>query len=59
MILELIKIYFGGVGIIYKHKDNSVQYQVNKLEELIDIIIPHFDKYSLITQKKEIFYYLN
>lgn len=52
MILELIKNYIGGVGIIYKHKDNSVQYQVNKLEELIDIIIPHFDKYPLITQKK-------
>jgi hypothetical protein len=26
-------------------------YRVNKLNDIINIIIPHFDKYSLITQK--------
>jgi hypothetical protein len=27
-------------------------YRVNKLNDIINIIIPHFDKYSLITQKQ-------
>lgn len=50
-ILELIKLYFGGIGNITKHNLNSVQYQVTCLKDLINVIIPHFDKYSLITQK--------
>ena len=49
-ILEEIKLYFG-VGFIYKHGKNSLQYQVKSLHDLTNIIIPHFDKYSLITQK--------
>ena len=32
--------------------DKSVQYRVGSLKDLNDKIIPHFDKYPLITQKK-------
>jgi hypothetical protein len=39
-------------------KDNYVSYEVVKLEDLINVIIPHFNKYSLLTEKL-IFYYLN
>jgi hypothetical protein len=48
--LELIKTYFG-VGIITKPVKDSVLYVVQPIKDL-DIIIKHFDKYPLITQKK-------
>ena len=50
-LLNKIQSFFGA-GSIYKHDDNSVQLQVYSIKELIDVIIPHFEKYSLLTQKK-------
>jgi hypothetical protein len=44
-----IKYFFNEIGSISFSNDNRVMYEVNKLN---DIIIPHFDKYSLITQKQ-------
>jgi hypothetical protein len=41
------------VGIISTQNKNSVQYRVGSLKDLNDKIIPHFDKYPLITQKKK------
>jgi hypothetical protein len=32
---------------------NSVQYRVGSLKDLNEKIIPHFDKYPLISQKKK------
>ena len=52
LILESLKSYFGGIGTISSHDDDSVQYRVASLKEIRDIIIPHFDKYQLITNKK-------
>ncbi|KAF1107978.1 hypothetical protein B8V09_03490 [Streptococcus agalactiae] len=49
-LLCQIKDYFG-VGSIVEYKE-SVSYVVTNLKELIDVIIPHFDKYPLITQKR-------
>jgi len=47
----LIKIKsFLGVGEIYERKESCI-YIVNSLNDL-QIIIEHFDKYSLITQKQ-------
>ena len=51
-ILELLKAYFGGIGKIYKQGKDSIQYQVFSQQDLTNIIIPHFDKYPLITQKR-------
>lgn len=50
--MELIKSYFGGQGNIYKQGKESIQYRVSSLQGLINAIIPHFDKYTLITQKQ-------
>lgn len=50
--MEQIKSYFGGVGNIWKQGNDSVLYNVTSLQDLTNVIIPHFDKYSLITQKK-------
>ena len=48
-ILEAIQRTLG-VGKIYKHGYNSLEYRVSSLKN-IKVIIDHFDKYPLITQK--------
>ena len=40
------------MGTISAQSKDSVQYRVASLKDLNDIIIPHFEKYPLITQKK-------
>jgi hypothetical protein len=35
---------------------NEVSFRVNSLEDLTNIIIPHFSKYSLLSQKAADFY---
>ena len=49
-LLENIQSYFG-IGQIYKHTQNSYSYRVQSVKDL-QVIITHFDKYPLITQKK-------
>jgi hypothetical protein len=49
-LLEMIKAYFNGVGSITNHGKDSIKYRVTSLKDLM-VIIDHFDKYSLITQK--------
>ena len=41
-----------GVGRISTHGLNTLVYRVNSLKEILTTIIPHFDKYPLITQKR-------
>lgn len=48
-LLCQIKDYFG-VGKITKHGDTTLQYTVRSLKDL-NIIMSHFDKYPLISQK--------
>lgn len=52
MLLRKIQ-YFFGVGIILERKNrNVVVYSVQSYRDITNVIIPHFDKYPLITQKK-------
>ena len=51
-ILQLIKNFFNGVGNINKERETSVQYHVTTLQDLTNVIIPHFNKFPLITQKR-------
>lgn len=48
-ILEAIQRTFG-VGKIYKHGADSIQYRVSSLKD-IKIIIAHFNNYPLVTKK--------
>lgn len=48
-ILEQIKNYFSA-GYITKHGINTIQYRVKSIKDL-ELIISHFEKYPLITQK--------
>ena len=50
-LLERIQVYFG-VGKIYYGPGNLVRFQVTSLEELINVIIPFYDKYPLVSQKR-------
>lgn len=50
-MLESIKTFFG-VGNTQINKDGSITYSVTGLKDLINVIIPHFDKYPLLTQKQ-------
>jgi hypothetical protein len=52
--LELIKIYFGGIGNINKQSKDSVQYSVTSQKDF-NVIIDHLNKYPLLTQKAALF----
>jgi hypothetical protein len=43
---------FYGVGDITKGSKDSIRYRVTSLKDLTRIIIPHFEKYPLISQKR-------
>lgn len=47
-----IKSFINKIGSILFINDNGIMYRVRKLKDILNIIIPHFDKYSLITQKQ-------
>lgn len=53
-VLKQIKSFFKGVGNIYIY-ESEIVYKVQKREDLINVIIPHFDKYSLLTEKQNDF----
>ena len=51
-LLLSIQAYFNGVGVVYKDlKYNKAYYNVSKPEDLMNVIIPHFKSYPLLTQK--------
>ena len=50
LLLEQIRNFWNGVGNI-EVKDNSCVFVVYSLDQLRDLIIPHFEKYPLLTQK--------
>jgi hypothetical protein len=50
-LLDNIQLFFG-VGKVYiNSKDNTAIYTVGSVKDLTNVIIPHFLKYPLITQK--------
>lgn len=51
-LLNRIKSFFGVGSISIRKRDNQVLYTVSSLNDLINVIIPHFEQYPLITQKQ-------
>ena len=51
-LLKLIQAYFGGIGRIGKERNDCCDFTVSSLNQILNWIIPHFDKYPLITQKR-------
>jgi len=50
-LLENVQLFFNGIGGIDKHGKTSSKYRVSSIKDL-SIIIDHFDKYPLLTQKR-------
>lgn len=51
VLLKLIKSYFGCGIIVSDEAKNVVSFRVSSLQDLTNIIIPHFSSYPLLTQK--------
>lgn len=51
LLLESIQASFGGVGNITKLGKDTIQYRVTSIKDL-KVIVDHFDKFPLITQKR-------
>lgn len=50
--MSQLKFFFGGIGYVSKHnKTSTVEFRVNTLKDLVNVILPHFDNYPLITKK--------
>lgn len=53
LLLMIHKYFFGGVGKIYTRKaDGTVYYIISSVKDIIKYVIPHFDSYPLVSQKK-------
>ena len=52
VLLENIKYTLGVGNIYYNSYDKSYKFKVSNINDLNDVIIPHFKKYYLITQKR-------
>jgi hypothetical protein len=50
-LLYEIQSFFGVGKITIRKRDNQAVYAVKSLKYLINVIIPHFSKYPLLTQK--------
>jgi hypothetical protein len=52
VLIQSIQEFFGGIGYISKiNNTSSVEFRVSTLKDLVDVILPHFDNYPLITKK--------
>ena len=57
-LIQSIQDFFGGIGYVSKPNNTStVEFRVTTIKDIVDVIIPHFDNYPLITKNKQIFYY--
>ena len=51
--MKQIQSFFGGVGKITNNKSHgSVVYTIIKKKDIRDVLIPHFNEYPLLTQKR-------
>lgn len=52
-LITQVQAYFGrGIGYVSSSNKNSiVEFRVSTLKDIVNILIPHFDKYPLLTKK--------
>lgn len=47
-----IQKFFGGIGYISNpNKNTTVEFRVSTINDIVNVIIPHFDNYPLLTKK--------
>lgn len=54
-IIVAIQEYFGVGNIFFNSSDNTLKFKVSDLDALINVIIPHFKQYYLLTKKRNDF----
>jgi hypothetical protein len=52
ILKDLYDYYNCGSIVIDNRRANAFKFQVNKIDDLINLIIPHFDKYPLVGSKQ-------
>jgi hypothetical protein len=50
-LLKLFQTYFKGIGRIGKERNGCCDFTISSLNQILIEVIPHFDKYPLITPK--------
>jgi NADH:ubiquinone oxidoreductase subunit K len=51
-LMTQIQKFFGGIGYISNpNKNTTVEFRVSTMNDLVNVIIPHFDNYPLLTKK--------
>lgn len=50
-LLNKIKTFFGIGRVTFDIKNNSCTYRVHELDNIVKYILPHFNKYSLLSNK--------
>ena len=52
-LIQAIQYFLGGIGYVSKpNKASTVEFRVSTLKDLVNVILPHFDKYPLKTKKR-------
>ena len=51
-LLKSIQFSLGGIGSIDPKGEDMIQLRLFSIEQITNVIIPHFDKFPLLTQKK-------
>lgn len=54
-LVKKIHGFFGVGGIRFSKRDQNYKYEVRSLKDLTSVIIPHFEKYPLMTSKRSDF----
>ena len=54
-VLLAIEDYFGCGSIRPDRSDNTLKYEVRNIDDLIEKVIPHFERYPLLSSKKRDF----
>jgi hypothetical protein len=54
-IILFLHRYFNCGGVRFSKRDQNYKFEVRSTKDLVQIIIPHFDKFPLLTSKKEEF----
>jgi hypothetical protein len=50
-VLQLIQAYFGCGGIRPDRSDKTLKWETRRLEDLLERVIPHFERYPLLSGK--------
>jgi hypothetical protein len=52
VLIKSVQEFLGGIGYVSKaNKTSTVEFRVSTLKDFVDVILPHFNNYPLITKK--------